>query len=115
MLRDDYFIYCLPLGRTQGEACLLHGAGRCPHGIFRNGDNRWERHDRQDHAAGKSRFADRQVECLLYERHDYHQAEETIDDRRNAREQFDDRFQEVACPLIRYFRHVDGNRNSERK
>lgn len=51
---DDYFIYCLPLGRTQGEACLLHGAGRCPHGIFRNGDNRWERHDRQDHAAAKA-------------------------------------------------------------
>lgn len=70
-------------------------------------------HNRQNDGPGQSCFSDGQRESALHERDDHDQSEEAVDDGRNAGQQFDDRFEQVAQPVAGQFGHVDGDGQPE--
>ena len=88
------------MGCSQGQTRFFHGTRRGAHGIFGNRDNGRQRHDGQNDTAGKGCFSNRKVQPFLYERNDYNQSEETVYDRRNPCQQFNNRLQYLPGPFI---------------
>ena len=113
--RNHHFVDGLPLGGSQGQAGLAHGAGTTAQRVFRYGDDGRQSHDGQYQTSGQTGFTDRQVEGLLQERHDDSQTEETVDHGRNSVQQFDDGLHVFPHVGTRYLGQVDGHRHSERK
>ena len=98
---------------SQSQTGFPHGARTASHGVFGYGNNGRQGHDGQYKAACQSGFPDGQVKSVLQEGNNDCQPEKSVDYRRNAVQQFDDRLQKLSHFRRGNLCQINGNCQSE--